>query len=296
MSRPILVTGAAGFAGSHLLDLLAGNSVPRSAYRRLASARPHATGAPLPVTWEAVDLLDRSPVVDAIARLKPATVYHCAGAAHVGPGVGTHGGDIRGERSRDPPPARRARSGRRGDARAHAELGAGLPAGDRAADRGPSARPHQPVRLEQARPGARRKPRSAGGAGHASRGRSTTSVPGRIRPSPRRDSPGRSRRSRRACSRPRSSSAISRRGAISPTSATPSVRTDDRRREAVRAGPYNVCSGRAVAIRDVLDMLVARARVPIRVHVDSSALPAERRAAAARGSVAGFARSWGGRR
>jgi len=32
--------------------------------------------------------------------------------------------------------------------------------------------------------------------------------------------------------------------------------------------PYNVCSGRAVAIRDVLDLLVARARVPIRVQVD----------------------------
>jgi GDP-4-dehydro-6-deoxy-D-mannose reductase len=32
--------------------------------------------------------------------------------------------------------------------------------------------------------------------------------------------------------------------------------------------PYNVCSGHAVAIRDVLDELVARARVPIRVHVD----------------------------
>jgi GDP-4-dehydro-6-deoxy-D-mannose reductase len=31
---------------------------------------------------------------------------------------------------------------------------------------------------------------------------------------------------------------------------------------------YNVCSGRAVAIRDVLDMLLARARIPIHVHVD----------------------------
>ena len=31
---------------------------------------------------------------------------------------------------------------------------------------------------------------------------------------------------------------------------------------------YNVCSGRAVAMRDVLDMLVARARVPIQVRVD----------------------------
>ena len=36
------------------------------------------------MTWEAVDILDRSSVVDAIARLRPAVVYHCAGAAHVG--------------------------------------------------------------------------------------------------------------------------------------------------------------------------------------------------------------------
>ena len=32
--------------------------------------------------------------------------------------------------------------------------------------------------------------------------------------------------------------------------------------------PYNVCSGRAIAIRDLLDMLLARARVPIAVTVD----------------------------
>ena len=36
------------------------------------------------MTWEAVDILDRSSVVDAVARLRPAVVYHCAGAAHVG--------------------------------------------------------------------------------------------------------------------------------------------------------------------------------------------------------------------
>jgi GDP-4-dehydro-6-deoxy-D-mannose reductase len=35
---------------------------------------------------------------------------------------------------------------------------------------------------------------------------------------------------------------------------------------------YNVCSGRAIVIGDVLDMLVARARVPIRVHVDPARL------------------------
>ena len=79
------------------------------------------------------------------------------------PGVGTHGSDIRGERPRHAPSARRARSGRRGGARAHSELGARLPAGDRAADRRSSARPDEPVWLEQARAGARWEATSAPG-------------------------------------------------------------------------------------------------------------------------------------
>jgi GDP-4-dehydro-6-deoxy-D-mannose reductase len=33
---------------------------------------------------------------------------------------------------------------------------------------------------------------------------------------------------------------------------------------------YNVCSGRAVLIRDLLDMLLSRARVPIAVRIDSN--------------------------
>ena len=36
------------------------------------------------------------------------------------------------------------------------------------------------------------------------------------------------------------------------------------------ARPYNVCSGRAIAIRELLDRLLARARVPIEVRVDPS--------------------------
>src|SRR5687767_12405115 len=83
MPRPILVTGAAGFAGSHLLDLLtnhdtAGDIVCWHRPGRIPPARGSS------VKWEGVDLLDRPSVIDAIARLKPATVYHCAGAAHVG--------------------------------------------------------------------------------------------------------------------------------------------------------------------------------------------------------------------
>src|SRR5204863_56486 len=34
--------------------------------------------------WDAVDLLDAGAVRDAIARVRPHLVYHCAGAAHVG--------------------------------------------------------------------------------------------------------------------------------------------------------------------------------------------------------------------
>jgi len=36
------------------------------------------------VEWQAVDLLDRVAVRDAVARATPSAVYHCAGAAHVG--------------------------------------------------------------------------------------------------------------------------------------------------------------------------------------------------------------------
>ena len=32
--------------------------------------------------------------------------------------------------------------------------------------------------------------------------------------------------------------------------------------------PYNICSGRAISIRELLDSLIARARVPVDVKVD----------------------------
>ena len=61
----VLVTGAGGFAGSHLLEHLASN--------------PNLVG------WSraTIDLLDREGVRRAIAQLRPARIYHCAGAAHV---------------------------------------------------------------------------------------------------------------------------------------------------------------------------------------------------------------------
>jgi len=87
MPNPILVTGAAGFAGSHLLELLAADgardpaaSVDIVGWHRPGKKPPAVNG----VRWDAVDLLDRTAVAAAIRRHEPGAVYHCAGAAHVG--------------------------------------------------------------------------------------------------------------------------------------------------------------------------------------------------------------------
>ncbi len=83
MNDTILVTGAAGFAGSHLLDLLGRERAPVVAWRRPGEPFPPGrTGNELP--WMSVELLDRDAVVAAVARVRPAVVYHLAGAAHVG--------------------------------------------------------------------------------------------------------------------------------------------------------------------------------------------------------------------
>ncbi|HEX6322894.1 MAG TPA: GDP-mannose 4,6-dehydratase [Vicinamibacterales bacterium] len=76
----ILVTGATGFAGSHLLDRL-----PPDA-RVTAWARP---GGRPPrerprVAWQEVNLLDRDAVARAVEHAQPRTIYHLAGAPHVG--------------------------------------------------------------------------------------------------------------------------------------------------------------------------------------------------------------------
>ena len=89
MSRPILITGAAGFAGSHLLELLARTTTARLVAWRRPSAEPPATepwqtALGNRVEWDTVDLLDKESVWSALARMTPRTVYHCAGAAHVG--------------------------------------------------------------------------------------------------------------------------------------------------------------------------------------------------------------------
>lgn len=81
MTTSALVTGAAGFAGGHLVDLLAGDGVPVIAWHRPGGAPPRPQAG---VTWVAVDLLNRDAVREALAHVDPAVVYHCAGAPHVG--------------------------------------------------------------------------------------------------------------------------------------------------------------------------------------------------------------------
>ena len=81
MNRPVLVTGAAGFAGSHLLDHLAGDGVATMAWHRPGGSPPRQLPG---VVWQGVDLYDQAAVRAALAMAAPAVVFHCAGAAHVG--------------------------------------------------------------------------------------------------------------------------------------------------------------------------------------------------------------------
>lgn len=74
---PTLVTGATGFAGSHLLDRLAGRADIVAWHR---PGRPVPSG-PTGVRWEAVDVADRGAVLRSIGGLTPARIIHLAGAS-----------------------------------------------------------------------------------------------------------------------------------------------------------------------------------------------------------------------
>ena len=78
MSRPVLVTGATGFAGSHLLEYLSASHEVVAWGRR----PPPGELAPL-ARWQQVDLLDGNRVVAAIRELQPSLVFHCAGLPQV---------------------------------------------------------------------------------------------------------------------------------------------------------------------------------------------------------------------
>ncbi len=81
MAGSALVTGAAGFAGGHLVDRLVRDGVGVTAWHRPGGAPPRPLAG---ATWAAVDLGDRDAIARALDRIAPDAVYHCAGAPHVG--------------------------------------------------------------------------------------------------------------------------------------------------------------------------------------------------------------------
>ena len=225
MSSPILVTGAAGFAGSHLLDLLAPTPARR---RRLASARRLAAARRSPARGGRRSICS-------IARRSPTAIDRAAAGGRV---------SLRRRRARRPVVGhdRRRRFATNVLGTHHlleALERAGVTArvlipssalvyapADEALTEEHPLRPGQPVRVEQAGAGdARRCRRTAGIDGDDRARRSTISARARIRTSSRRDSRGASPTSRRDAGRRRSRSAISTRGAISPTCATRCART-----------------------------------------------------------------------
>jgi GDP-4-dehydro-6-deoxy-D-mannose reductase len=83
----VLVTGGAGFAAGHLLDLLRAPDRAAATPRLVAWHRPGGHPPPAAasdITWHGVDLLDAGAVDAAIAADPPEQVYHLAGATHQG--------------------------------------------------------------------------------------------------------------------------------------------------------------------------------------------------------------------
>jgi GDP-4-dehydro-6-deoxy-D-mannose reductase len=84
MAAPVLVTGAAGFAGGHLLSLLRHEGPVEGWYRPGVPPPPGAPSLEQGVMWRSVDLRDARAVDGAVRHLRPAAIYHLAGAANQG--------------------------------------------------------------------------------------------------------------------------------------------------------------------------------------------------------------------
>ena len=82
MTGPILVTGANGFAGSHLLDQLRGGDAPLVAWSG-PGREPGPEHRAGDIGWTAVDLRDGAAVEAALAGARPARIFHLGGIAHV---------------------------------------------------------------------------------------------------------------------------------------------------------------------------------------------------------------------
>lgn len=265
VTRPTLVTGAGGFAGGHLVDQLVAEGVPVVAWYRPGGPARSEAGA----EWEAVDLLNRQDVRRALARAQPSAVYHCAGSAHVGRSwdttamtcavnvLGTHHviESLRDEQID-------ARVLIPGSAMVYANVDHPLEEDDRLA---PSS-PYALSKLAQEMVGL-------GNPG----GPATLIARAFNHIGPRQDpsfsASGFARRI--AQIEAVAESGILVVGNLNTTRDLTDVRDTVRGYRAIMergtpGRPYNVCSGRSIVIRDLVDQLIARARVPVTVVVDSS--------------------------
>lgn len=86
MASCVLVTGAAGFVGSHLLELLTRDMTDAVVTNIVAwqksGTEPLVAGDG--VRWATVEMLDRHAVRAALGAIQPAVIYHLAGLPHVG--------------------------------------------------------------------------------------------------------------------------------------------------------------------------------------------------------------------
>lgn len=76
--EPILVTGASGFVGSHLVRRLAGTGADVHVFLRSSSGTRRLGDIPDRLTRHNADLADPSSIRAAVSRLRPRTIFHCA--------------------------------------------------------------------------------------------------------------------------------------------------------------------------------------------------------------------------
>lgn len=78
----VLVTGAAGFVGSHLLELLERDGTDHVIAWLRPGTEPLVSGTR--VMWLSVEMHDRDAVTAALESARPDAIYHLAGVPHVG--------------------------------------------------------------------------------------------------------------------------------------------------------------------------------------------------------------------